>query len=204
MIVYSDDSYQGQKGGLLQTSQNSIYFTNDIFFVICWNQINIGEDWYPNFPEVVNAAQAASWGLRTCCQATACRHSESNSFQAAVNVPFFNGFICEGGRGKCCGWRIVISPGHMACNIVTWLPQGLRWATRSFRWGQYLTCWLAWAVPRRLSLSPGPPEPSDRKREGGGEIMNMLSDRFGLPIRSTEFPVLPMILHYGNIFGLVR
>ena len=62
MIVYSDDSYQGQKGGLLQTSQNSIYFTNDISFVICWNQINVGGDWYPNFPEVVSAAQAASWG----------------------------------------------------------------------------------------------------------------------------------------------
>lgn len=62
MIVYADDNYQGQKGGLLQTSQNSIYFTNDISFVICWNQVNVGGDWYPSFPEVVNAAQAASWG----------------------------------------------------------------------------------------------------------------------------------------------
>ena len=62
MIVYSDNSYQGLKGGLLETSQNSIYFTNDISFVICWNQVNVGGDWYPNFPEVVSAAQAASWG----------------------------------------------------------------------------------------------------------------------------------------------
>jgi len=44
MIVYSNDSYQGQKGGLLQTSENSIHFTNDISFVICWNQINVGGD----------------------------------------------------------------------------------------------------------------------------------------------------------------
>jgi hypothetical protein len=29
--------------------------------------------------------------------------------------------------------ELLFHPGHMACNIVTWLPQRLRWARRSFR-----------------------------------------------------------------------
>ncbi len=57
------DGYLGQKGGILQTSQNSIYYrTGGLAFVVCWNQVGVQGDWYPWFPEVVSAASSVAWG----------------------------------------------------------------------------------------------------------------------------------------------
>jgi CubicO group peptidase (beta-lactamase class C family) len=54
--------FNRQKGGLLETSQDSIYYTTGgISFIVCLNTVGVGGDWYPNFPEVVNAAMNTNW-----------------------------------------------------------------------------------------------------------------------------------------------
>jgi hypothetical protein len=57
------------KGGSLPgSSQNCArYQTNDFSMVVCWNRSDIAEGgsdgwWYPDFPAVLNAARAHSWG----------------------------------------------------------------------------------------------------------------------------------------------
>jgi CubicO group peptidase (beta-lactamase class C family) len=61
--------YYGMKGGSLPgSSQNCArYQTNDFSMVVCWNRSDIAEGgsdgwWYPDFPAVLNAARAHSWG----------------------------------------------------------------------------------------------------------------------------------------------
>jgi len=55
--------YRAQKGGLLETSQSGLSFTvGGIGFVVCWNTKGVAGDWYPYFPEIVNAAKAHDWG----------------------------------------------------------------------------------------------------------------------------------------------
>ncbi len=62
-------NYYGMKGGSLpESSQNCVrYQTNDISMVVCWNRSDITEGgndgwWYPDFPAVLNAARAHTWG----------------------------------------------------------------------------------------------------------------------------------------------
>jgi CubicO group peptidase (beta-lactamase class C family) len=65
-------TYYGMKGGSLpESNQNCIrYQTGDLSMVICWNRHDIGEGapppsdgwWYPDFPAVLTAARAQSWG----------------------------------------------------------------------------------------------------------------------------------------------
>jgi CubicO group peptidase (beta-lactamase class C family) len=61
--------YYGMKGGSLpESSQNCIrYQTGDISMVVCWNRHDITEGgndgwWYPDFPALLAAARAQSWG----------------------------------------------------------------------------------------------------------------------------------------------
>ena len=67
----SAGTYYGMKGGSLpESNQNCIrYQTADLSMVICWNRSDLGEGsppsdgwWYPDFPAVLNAARAQSWG----------------------------------------------------------------------------------------------------------------------------------------------
>lgn len=63
-------TYYGMKGGSLpESSQNCVrYQTDDYSMVICWNRSDIGDGaggdgwWYPDFPAVLNAARASTWG----------------------------------------------------------------------------------------------------------------------------------------------
>jgi CubicO group peptidase (beta-lactamase class C family) len=62
-------NYYGVKGGSLgESSQNCVrYRTDDFSMVICWNRSDITEGgndawWYPEFPAVLNAARAHTWG----------------------------------------------------------------------------------------------------------------------------------------------
>jgi CubicO group peptidase (beta-lactamase class C family) len=56
--------FSGQKGGLLQTSQNvNHYESNGFSFVLCWNQVGVKGDWYPNFPELMSALQSNTASL---------------------------------------------------------------------------------------------------------------------------------------------
>jgi CubicO group peptidase (beta-lactamase class C family) len=63
-------NFYGMKGGSLpESSQNCVrYQTDDISMVVCWNRHDIGEGvagdnwWYPEFPAVLGAARAYSWG----------------------------------------------------------------------------------------------------------------------------------------------
>ena len=62
-------NYYGMKGGSLpESSQNCVrYRTDDFSVVVCWNRSDITEGgndgwWYPDFPGVLNAARAHSWG----------------------------------------------------------------------------------------------------------------------------------------------
>jgi len=63
--------YYGMKGGdIPESNQNCIrYQTDDLSMVICWNRSDLGEGsplsdawWYPEFPAVLTAARAQSWG----------------------------------------------------------------------------------------------------------------------------------------------
>ena len=61
--------YYGMKGGSLpESSQNCVrYQTGDISMVVCWNRHDITEGgndgwWYPDFPALLAAARAQSWG----------------------------------------------------------------------------------------------------------------------------------------------
>jgi CubicO group peptidase (beta-lactamase class C family) len=63
--------YYGNKGGSLpESNQNCIRYRSDDFsMVICWNRSDLGEGsppsdgwWYPDFPAVLDAARAHSWG----------------------------------------------------------------------------------------------------------------------------------------------
>ena len=65
----SGGMYYGMKGGSLpESSQNCVrYQTGDISMVVCWNRHDIAEGgndgwWYPDFPAVLAAARARSWG----------------------------------------------------------------------------------------------------------------------------------------------
>jgi hypothetical protein len=64
MTALAGGGYMGQKGGLLGSSQNSIYYTSGkLSFVVCWNHNPVSSgNWYPNFPAVVTAANAHDWG----------------------------------------------------------------------------------------------------------------------------------------------
>jgi CubicO group peptidase (beta-lactamase class C family) len=63
-------NFYGMKGGSLpESSQNCVrYQSDDISMVVCWNRHDIGEGmagdrwWYPDFPAVLDAASAYSWG----------------------------------------------------------------------------------------------------------------------------------------------
>jgi CubicO group peptidase (beta-lactamase class C family) len=56
-------SYEADKGGYLETSQNAIYFqTGGLAYVICWDgHTPNGEAWYPSFDSVIEAAQKHDW-----------------------------------------------------------------------------------------------------------------------------------------------
>jgi CubicO group peptidase (beta-lactamase class C family) len=64
MTSLGGGAYMGQKGGLLGSSQNSIYYVSGkLSFVVCWNHNPVSSgSWYPNFPAVVTAANAHDWG----------------------------------------------------------------------------------------------------------------------------------------------
>jgi CubicO group peptidase (beta-lactamase class C family) len=64
--------YEGDKGGLLETSQSGIWFGDDDFsYVILWNGLHTESDlsldggdgpgWYPTFTKVLDAARANTW-----------------------------------------------------------------------------------------------------------------------------------------------
>jgi CubicO group peptidase (beta-lactamase class C family) len=65
-------AYYGMKGGdIPESNQNCVrYHTTDFSMVVCWNRSDIGEGmlrdgwWYPDFPAVLDAARAVSWGRR--------------------------------------------------------------------------------------------------------------------------------------------
>ncbi|HEY4358347.1 MAG TPA: serine hydrolase [Acidobacteriaceae bacterium] len=56
--------YSGNKGGSLDTSQNSIYFeTGGVGLVMCWNGTTpTGPSWYPAYQPIVDAARSHDWG----------------------------------------------------------------------------------------------------------------------------------------------
>jgi len=56
-------SYEADKGGYLETSQNAIYFqSGGLAYVICWDgHTPNGESWYPAFNSVIQAAQNHNW-----------------------------------------------------------------------------------------------------------------------------------------------
>ena len=56
--------FSGVKGGLLDTSQNGVTFTqNGISTVLCWNGLTpTGPAWSPIYQALINAANAHNWG----------------------------------------------------------------------------------------------------------------------------------------------
>lgn len=56
--------YSGNKGGSLDTSQNSLYFeTGGVGLVMCWNGTTpTGPSWYPAYQPIVDAARSHDWG----------------------------------------------------------------------------------------------------------------------------------------------
>ena len=57
------DAYRAQKAVLRNFPERLLLHRNGgIGFVVCWNTKGVAGDWYPYFPEIVNAATAHDWG----------------------------------------------------------------------------------------------------------------------------------------------
>jgi CubicO group peptidase (beta-lactamase class C family) len=55
--------WYAEKGGLIFDAQSCLHLsTNDISMSVLWGHWPVGGDWYPDFPEVINAAKAQNWG----------------------------------------------------------------------------------------------------------------------------------------------
>jgi CubicO group peptidase (beta-lactamase class C family) len=59
----SGGGFYAQKGGLWHDDQSCVrHSPNDISMAVAWGHWLTGGDWYPDFPEVINAAAAHDWG----------------------------------------------------------------------------------------------------------------------------------------------
>ncbi|HEY6257682.1 MAG TPA: serine hydrolase [Xanthobacteraceae bacterium] len=63
-VAKGGESFYGQKGGALMTSQNVLQFNGEWGFAVNWasHVTDIGVHWYPNFPEIMNIATKIDWG----------------------------------------------------------------------------------------------------------------------------------------------
>jgi CubicO group peptidase (beta-lactamase class C family) len=61
--IEPNGGWYAEKGGLIFDAQSCLHLsTNDISMSVVWGHWPIGGDWYPDFPEVINAAKAQNWG----------------------------------------------------------------------------------------------------------------------------------------------